>query len=277
MDARAPRRRPPTNCRPVFWRRSPRVDAGGGAGHSAHGLSAELLCQPYRDFAAAVGAAFSIVRLIDIVFDPLIGVAINATNTRFGRFRPWMVAGAPLLMLAAYMIFMAEPGVDLALSRRLAARALRRLFDADARPFVLGRGAGAGVSPAQPRLWLDAGGRRDRHRHRCSPLPVDHRRPAGTNRLPQGVQAMGWFIIGDHARHHSALHLRGRRTEAGRDARSASRCTDYWTMIARPSLLRILAPICSWRSARPSRRRSTSSSSRRRSGFTPNADDRRCC
>ena len=39
---------------------------------------------------AAVGAAFSIVRLIDIVFDPMIGVAINATHTRFGRFRPWM-------------------------------------------------------------------------------------------------------------------------------------------------------------------------------------------
>ena len=29
---------------------------------------------------AAVGAAFSIVRLIDIVFDPMIGVAINATR-----------------------------------------------------------------------------------------------------------------------------------------------------------------------------------------------------
>src|SRR5471032_1750322 len=61
---------------------------------------------------AAVGAAFSIVRLIDIVFDPMIGVAINATHTRFGLFRPWMVAVAPLLMIAAYMIFMATPGVS---------------------------------------------------------------------------------------------------------------------------------------------------------------------
>lgn len=61
---------------------------------------------------AAVGAAFSIVRLIDIVFDPLIGLAINATHTRFGRFRPWMIAGAPLLMIATYMIFMAEPGAS---------------------------------------------------------------------------------------------------------------------------------------------------------------------
>ena len=60
---------------------------------------------------AAVGLAFSMVRLIDILFDPLIGVAINATRTPFGRFRPWMAAGAPLLMLAAYMIFMAQPGI----------------------------------------------------------------------------------------------------------------------------------------------------------------------
>src|SRR5476651_1010797 len=61
----------------------------------------------------AVGLAFSIVRLIDIAFDPAIGVAINATQTPFGRFRPWMVAGAPLLMIATYMLFMAEPGVKL--------------------------------------------------------------------------------------------------------------------------------------------------------------------
>ena len=60
----------------------------------------------------AVGAAFSIVRLIDIVFDPMIGIAINSTRTRFGRFRPWMIAGGPLLMLATYMMFMAEPGAS---------------------------------------------------------------------------------------------------------------------------------------------------------------------
>src|SRR5215469_9008797 len=62
----------------------------------------------------AVGLAFSIVRLIDIAFDPAIGVAINATQTRFGRFRPWMAAGAPLLMIAAYLLFMAQPGVTTA-------------------------------------------------------------------------------------------------------------------------------------------------------------------
>jgi Na+/melibiose symporter-like transporter len=60
---------------------------------------------------ASVGLAFTMVRLIDILFDPLIGVAINATHTRFGRFRPWMTAGAPLLMLAVFMIFMAQPGI----------------------------------------------------------------------------------------------------------------------------------------------------------------------
>ncbi len=58
----------------------------------------------------AVGLAFSIVRFIDIGFDPIIGIAINAVKTPFGRYRPWMLAGAPLLMLGAYMMFMAVPG-----------------------------------------------------------------------------------------------------------------------------------------------------------------------
>jgi GPH family glycoside/pentoside/hexuronide:cation symporter len=59
---------------------------------------------------ALVGATFSLVRLIDIVFDPVIGVVIDATRTSFGRFRPWMLASIPILMLAIYMIFMAPIG-----------------------------------------------------------------------------------------------------------------------------------------------------------------------
>src|SRR5260221_9513115 len=60
---------------------------------------------------AAVGGVFALVRLIDIAFDPMIGVAISATQTRLGRFRPWMVFGAPILVFAVYAIYMAQPGV----------------------------------------------------------------------------------------------------------------------------------------------------------------------
>src|SRR5215469_10970152 len=60
---------------------------------------------------ALVGSVFAVVRLIDIFFDPAIGIAVNGTQTPIGRFRPWMVAGAPVLMIAVYAIYMATPGV----------------------------------------------------------------------------------------------------------------------------------------------------------------------
>lgn len=60
---------------------------------------------------AAVGAAFMGVRLLDILFDPFIGGVMDRTRSKWGRFRPWLAAGAPLLILATWMLFMAERGV----------------------------------------------------------------------------------------------------------------------------------------------------------------------
>ena len=58
-----------------------------------------------------VAAVFMAVRLIDITFDPFIGWAMDRTRTRFGRYRPWMVASTPILMLAAFMMFVVvQPG-----------------------------------------------------------------------------------------------------------------------------------------------------------------------
>ena len=61
---------------------------------------------------AAVGAAFGAVRLIDMMFDPFIGVFMDRTTSRFGRYRPWLLLGAPVLMLAVYMLFIppVKPG-----------------------------------------------------------------------------------------------------------------------------------------------------------------------
>ncbi|MDI1364766.1 MAG: MFS transporter, partial [bacterium] len=60
---------------------------------------------------SAVGAAFLIVRLIDIFFDPFIGGMMDRTRTRWGRFRPWLVMGSPLVMIGAFALFMAQPGI----------------------------------------------------------------------------------------------------------------------------------------------------------------------
>jgi GPH family glycoside/pentoside/hexuronide:cation symporter len=54
---------------------------------------------------AAVGGAFMIVRLVDMLFDPLIGLLMDRTRSRLGRYRLWLLAGAPVLMLAVFMMF----------------------------------------------------------------------------------------------------------------------------------------------------------------------------
>lgn len=60
-----------------------------------------------------VAAMFMIVRLLDIGLDPLIGWAMDRTRTPFGRYRPWMAAASPLLMLAALMMFvLVQPGAS---------------------------------------------------------------------------------------------------------------------------------------------------------------------
>jgi GPH family glycoside/pentoside/hexuronide:cation symporter len=63
---------------------------------------------------AVVGGAFGIVRLIDMTFDPFIGVMMDRTRTRFGRYRLWLMFGAPVLMLAVYMLFIPPGGVSYA-------------------------------------------------------------------------------------------------------------------------------------------------------------------
>ena len=60
---------------------------------------------------AVVGFLFFIVRFVDVPLDPLIGHFVDRTSTRFGRFRPWLVGGALLMMAGLYLVFMAAPGV----------------------------------------------------------------------------------------------------------------------------------------------------------------------
>jgi Na+/melibiose symporter-like transporter len=60
----------------------------------------------------AVGAVFMAVRLLDIGVDPVLGVLMDRTRTRVGRFRPWLAAGTPLLMLASGWLCFARPGVS---------------------------------------------------------------------------------------------------------------------------------------------------------------------
>ena len=61
----------------------------------------------------AVGIAFTAVRLFDMLLDPGIGIAMDHTKTRLGRYRAWLLLGIPVLGIPVYMLYMAPTGVPL--------------------------------------------------------------------------------------------------------------------------------------------------------------------
>jgi Na+/melibiose symporter-like transporter len=183
---------------------------------------------------AAVGLAFGAVRLLDILVDPLIGVAINATNTKIGRFRPWMIGGVPVLAAAVFMIYMAEPHVSTAYM-------IGWLLVLYAGYSMVALGHASWAAALVPEYhqrsrvygWMQAIGV-------IGTVTVLLLPALWPKSAASGIHAMGWYTI--------ALAIFGVTlcvSFIGEPKRieTAERITlkDYWTMLARPSLLRILA------------------------------------
>jgi Na+/melibiose symporter-like transporter len=80
------------------------------------GLPLQVYLPPYYSAdlglnLSAVGVAFTVVRVFDIFLDPALGILMDRTRLPFGRFKTWLSAGVPLLMLASVVLFFAKPGV----------------------------------------------------------------------------------------------------------------------------------------------------------------------
>jgi Na+/melibiose symporter-like transporter len=60
---------------------------------------------------AAVGVIFFFARLWDAVIDPVVGNLSDLTRSRFGRRKPWIAAGTPLLMVTLYFFLQPPEGV----------------------------------------------------------------------------------------------------------------------------------------------------------------------
>ena len=59
---------------------------------------------------AAIGGVWASVRIVDLFIDPVLGHLMDRTDTRFGRYRVWLVGGVPIFMLSTYMLFFAPVG-----------------------------------------------------------------------------------------------------------------------------------------------------------------------
>ena len=62
---------------------------------------------------AGVGAMIAVSRIFDVIADPLIGVVSDRLHTRWGRRKPWLAAGTPIIMLATWMLFVPTGQVSL--------------------------------------------------------------------------------------------------------------------------------------------------------------------
>lgn len=57
----------------------------------------------------AVATLMLISRIWDAVNDPIVGLLTDKTRSRWGRYRPWLLIGAPLTSLVMVMTFWAHP------------------------------------------------------------------------------------------------------------------------------------------------------------------------
>ena len=101
----------------MLKRRTLAAFAGPGLPFGAVGLPMIVYLPPYYAGSlgldlAAVGLVFFLVRAIDLPLDPLLGHMMDRTRSRFGRYRPWLLAGGLTLAAGVWLVFMAEPGLS---------------------------------------------------------------------------------------------------------------------------------------------------------------------
>lgn len=58
-----------------------------------------------------IGAAFFLARMIDVPIEPLLGLAMDRTASRWGRYRLWTLLGTPFLMAGLFMLLQADASV----------------------------------------------------------------------------------------------------------------------------------------------------------------------
>lgn len=54
---------------------------------------------------AGVGAMISVSRIFDVLTDPVIGTISDRWHSRWGRRKPWLAVGTPVIMIATWMLF----------------------------------------------------------------------------------------------------------------------------------------------------------------------------
>jgi melibiose permease len=79
-------------------------------------LSATYILYYYQDIMGvspwAMGIILLVARVFDAFNDPIMGVLVAKTKTRFGKFRPWLLIGTLTNAVVLYLMFAAPPTLD---------------------------------------------------------------------------------------------------------------------------------------------------------------------
>ncbi len=90
--------------------------AAGSLPLTGLGTAMSISVQPYfaQDLGLgliAIASAFFWVRMLDLGVDVGLAIIMDRTRTPLGRYRVWMLVGAPILMLGVWQLFMAKKGI----------------------------------------------------------------------------------------------------------------------------------------------------------------------
>lgn len=79
-------------------------------------LSASYILYYYQDIlgvsSITMGIMLMAARIFDAFNDPIMGVIVAKTRTRFGKFRPWLLIGTVTNAIILYLMFAAPPALD---------------------------------------------------------------------------------------------------------------------------------------------------------------------
>lgn len=79
-------------------------------------LSASYVLYYYQDIlgvsAVAMGIILLAARVFDAFNDPVMGIIVAKTRTKWGKFRPWLIIGTVLNAIVLYFMFAAPPALD---------------------------------------------------------------------------------------------------------------------------------------------------------------------
>lgn len=79
-------------------------------------LSASYILYYYQDLigvsAVTMGIILMAARIFDAFNDPIMGIIVAKTKTKWGKFRPWLMIGTVLNAIILYLMFAAPPALD---------------------------------------------------------------------------------------------------------------------------------------------------------------------